>query len=323
MIPMDQRSASPIFGLSDAAAFPNNSVRNPFPQAPFSPSIGFDNIALLVFNLLPTRGRHFLRIGVLCPAGISIHAPAWGRLLRRGLACRQPHFNPRPRVGGDWLQGRSAQGAGHFNPRPRVGGDGILQNPAQPRGHFNPRPRVGGDRERVGCTGADYISIHAPAWGATPTKGVCLYCGTIFQSTPPRGGRHDDLVQLWRGTPISIHAPAWGATCGTASPTGFRPISIHAPTRGATAETAATGVSVIFQSTPPRGGRPPFAHHMRPSALFQSTPPRGGRPKSRLHPRYTAYFNPRPRVGGDEMTAKYYAIAAISIHAPAWGATHV
>ena len=86
---------------------------------------------------------------------------------------------------------------------------------------------------------AMFISIHAPAWGATsmirymPRK-------PLFQFTPPRGGRRPSACTSWlrrynfNSRPrvggdstrplsciqcghISIHAPAWGATFQTES----------------------------------------------------------------------------------------------------------
>ena len=77
------------------------------------------------------------------------------------------------------------------------------------------------------------ISIHAPAWGATPQT-VGGVGSSKFQSTHPRGVRPYGPI-LWAGQPrdfnprtrvgcdfsnrgkgdfdgISIHAPAWGAT---------------------------------------------------------------------------------------------------------------
>ena len=57
-------------------------------------------------------------------------------------------------------------------------------------------------------------------------------------------------------------------------------------------------------------------------AMFQSTPPRGGRrPELRQGRRRVLSFNPRPRVGGDSARWQI-ARPVVSIHAPAWGATH-
>ena len=56
--------------------------------------------------------------------------------------------------------------------------------------YFNPRTRVGCDLSTMQQAALELnISIHAPAWGATP-----LYL--------------EGLLMLI----ISIHAPAWGAT---------------------------------------------------------------------------------------------------------------
>ena len=212
--------------------------------------------------------------------------------------CHQD-FNPRPRVGGDQQQRAVRSGSSDFNPRPRVGGDGTMNELTDKEyisihapawgatlasagrvffcAHFNPRPRVGGDwavgQPRQGdtsfqstpprggrhviticCEWSEYISIHAPAWGATKVKHLNAY-RTIFQSTPPRGGRRRSPSVIAILLIISIHAPAWGAT---------RPIRI---------------IRTLwkFQSTPPRGGRQHFADVSTDGWDF----------------------NPRPRVGGD------------------------
>ncbi len=78
-------------------------------------------------------------------------------------------------------------------------------------------------------------------------------------------------------------------------------ISIHAPARGATGAGSQTDLNqLLFQSTPPRGGRLEAPVICLWSTVFQSTPPRGGRHLGRIYP-------PHRRV--------------ISIHAPARGAT--
>ena len=100
-----------------------------------------------------------------------------------------------------------------FNPRPRGGGDTIYRQQITRILSFNPRPRGGGD-----------FLVH-PAFGVHK----------VFQSTPPRGGRHryviatcfsicfnprprgggDDLqIGDWFILEVSIHAPAGGATGG-------------------------------------------------------------------------------------------------------------
>ena len=101
---------------------------------------------------------------------VSIHAPAWGatwQLCWPGA--------------GEW---------GFQSTHPR----GVRLS-GSPRafalcGCFNPRTRVGCDRSRrcQHCR-SGYVSIHAPAWGATA-------------DARPDGPEID----------VSIHAPAWGAT---------------------------------------------------------------------------------------------------------------
>ena len=57
-----------------------------------------------------------------------------------------------------------------------------------------------------------FISIHAPAWGATLRMAVNLSAAGL----------------------ISIHAPAWGATAHVKLAEKLEAISIHAPAWGAT-----------------------------------------------------------------------------------------
>jgi len=79
-----------------------------------------------------------------------------------------------------------------------------------------------------------YVSIHAPAWGATMIAQIGIMCFGLFQSTRPHGARqrvghstvycilfqstrpHGARLFLWcilvGACNVSIHAPAWGAT---------------------------------------------------------------------------------------------------------------
>ena len=124
------------------------------------------------------------------------------------------------------------------------------------------------------------VSIHAPARGATRrlhtgvAPGFCFNPRTregcdftsesynpslnLFQSTHPRGVRHDLLRYFGQPTNVSIHAPARGATysgrCKRASEARFNP-----RTREGCDESSPTSKSSAssFQSTHPRGVR----HH--------------------------------------------------------------
>ena len=145
--------------------------------------------------------------------------------------------------------------------------------------NFNPRPREGGD-----------VAVFCYA-----------YCKKRFQSTPPRGGRRyqTDCVKTTSG--ISIHAPARGATLHRTTGTASTIISIHAPARGATGtEGGVVMKNIISIHAPARGATLKASTTTPCRTVFQSTPPRGGRPPPfpcRSAP--SGHFNPRPREGGD------------------------
>ena len=146
------------------------------------------------------------------------------------------------------------------------------------------------------------ISIHAPAWGATPGVSSLVVSSAYFnprsrvgsdayysflyeihqefQSTLPRGERHHFLLSYLCPSAISIHAPAWGAT----QRLRFHRLRLS-----------------LFQSTLPRGER--LEHRVSKSIVFpfQSTLPRGER---------------------QLVIVVIVFIMEISIHAPAWGATY-
>ena len=210
-----------------------------------------------------------------------------------------------------------------FDPRPREGGDILSGVVWTIQRMFRSTPPRGGRRPAEGGRGASKdVSIHAPARGAT-----CLGFGRRlfgwFRSTPPRGGRLE---------------PRNGAS----SPLTFRSTP---PRGGRLCRSSAATAATLFRSTPPRGGRLRQQRGQHPSEVFRSTPPRGGRhllpPEQELS---ANSFDPRPREGGDlepmpctalslkfrstpprggrrdSPTAATRAVA-VSIHAPARGAT--
>ena len=123
-----------------------------------------------LFQSTHPRGvRPLLRQGRWSWNDVSIHAPAWGatRHLRRGSS-RWWGFNPRTRVGCDEFIRHGLLCAVRFQS-------------THPRGvrllHFFP-----GIFEGI-------VSIHAPAWGATPSTPTSPDRIPVFQSTHPRGVR--------------------------------------------------------------------------------------------------------------------------------------
>ena len=129
----------------------------------------------------------------------------------------------------------------------------------------------------------------------------------------------------------------------TGNGSGNRRVSIHAPTWGATRGGIVFFNCLLFQSTLPRGERRsgpvhrprtrgfnPRSHVRSDIAAFlsvsrltpfQSTLPCGERHIRRTLSGRSYCFNPRSHVGSDLEQYKTALAAAVSIHAPMWGAT--
>ena len=176
--------------------------------------------------------------------------------------------------------------------------------------------------------GAAWISIHAPAKGAT-----CHHCHDIehmaFQSTLPRRERPLGVCYIFKRLIISIHAPAKGATVLSVEQFSFtkgfqstlprrerrRPttpnktsiaISIHAPAKGATQNQYAPSSRQQFQSTLPRRER----HGLRLPAIRAYSisihaPAKGATLRSDYTGLRRTNFNPRSREGSDQAQAAH------------------
>ena len=168
--------------------------------------------------------------------------------------------------------------------------------------YFNPRSRMGSDGWHCVAKKGEFISIHAPAWGATPVRFPALRQFPYFNPRSSHGERrirrwNRDLFQGFQST-----LPAWGAERPAhQSEDDDKPhISIHVPRMGSDA-------AIIRGKTS--------------SFLFQSTLPAWGatcRRKNFLL--WMLHFNPRPPHGerpGYHRRAE--AGHCISIHAPRMG----
>ena len=188
-----------------------------------------------------------------------------------------------------------------FNPRARVGRDFIGLSAFESRARFNPRARVGRDTICVEQRLGHVVSIHAPAWGATEFRADKHGNHAVSIHAPAWGAT---WISCWAcaGGKVSIHAPAWGATLKSViggpekmfqstrprgarlgrfgvseSDLGFNPrarvgrdkkfrffpaggvVSIHAPAWGATRRGSSANCCLAkFQSTRPRGARLPL-----------------------------------------------------------------
>ena len=231
-------------------------------------------------------------------------------------------FNPRLRVGGDYLRSLYDFLSAVFQSTP-------------PRGR---RPQIERQRllaERVSIHASAWeatsnwrrvvstraVSIHASAWEATKAK-IVSKASDRFQSTPPRGRRQQGLIA---GIKLGVFQ--------STPPRGRRLRNRYA-----------LWWRSWFQSTPPRGRRLDGQYRDTQDQKFQSTPPRGRRLRSnamrkvynqvsihasaweatRLGGNLAAFpigFNPRLRVGGDNSTVACTTSFLVSIHASAWEAT--
>ena len=200
----------------------------------------------------PDRLRILFRMYI-----VSIHAPAWGAT-KSSFGCRgssavsihAPSWGA-TRSGREQYRDRS-----RFNPRTRVGCDAHIAERIGEHVGFNPRTRVGCDITGSQFQIAAQVSIHAPAWGATP-RVLPMMGGQEFQSTHPRGVRRSDAGELARhrsrfnprtrvGCDVAYQVACDGYNMFQSThPRGVRPdsepagstggsVSIHAPAWGAT-----------------------------------------------------------------------------------------
>ncbi len=144
-----------------------------------------------------------------------------------------------------------------------------------------------------------------------------------FQSTLPRRERRESVVDFdgvsqFQSTLPRRERPACRARCRS-----IMPFQSTLPRRERRPVSRSIVPCLTFQSTLPRRERPLIFSFFSSNIPFQSTLPRRER---RFPPypcsRFRQYFNPRYREGSDtEHDVQRYDMDAISIHAPAKGAT--
>ena len=140
------------------------------------------------------------------------------------------------------------------------------------------------------------ISIHVPTRGTT----FCFFPFIVFSDFNPRAHEGHDGYCGCKSSKlfISIHVPTRGTTTLTLRSNTDNAISIHVPTRGTTitgfrplimfhfnpraheghdVSSALVTATNAFQSTCPRGARPPLFATVTRFKPFQSTCPRGAR----------------------------------------------
>ncbi len=149
---------------------------------------------------------------------------------------------------------------------------------------FQSTPPRGGrlDGARCDCA-ATLVSIHAPARGATPAPGADGPDPEDVSIHAPARGATERVPHLRALRRVSIHAPARGATTGpTAHPrdsAGFNP----RPRAGGDLVDRYREIGIFgFNPRPRAGGDSYVISSLTLTVTFQSTPPRGGRPAGGL-----------------------------------------
>ena len=165
------------------------------------------------------------------------------------------------------------------------------------------------------------VSIHALTRRATK-GGSEEHNKREFQSTPSRGGRHEQLAIYCLDTCVSIHALTRRATKNTDVWRANIFVSIHALTRRATRSMKPQTRLEKFQSTPSRGGRQYEAQEYREHVRFQSTPSRGGRPKHLLPWLKIFKFQSTPSRGGRLSSGEYHFLFLKFQSTPSRGGRH-
>ena len=187
-----------------------------------------------------------------------------------------------------------------------------------------------------------YISIHAPVKGATVISTSRTICAWNFN---PRSREGSDVVRILTRRQHGHFNPRSREGSDTAEMEAqkmaqhFNPrsregsddlldavgvavvISIHAPAKGATAPPRQAGAPIRFQSTLPRRERPNLHEYINNLADFNPRSREGSDQAGERQADRGADFNPRSREGSDYYRMDKQDQAAISIHAPAKGAT--
>ena len=178
----------------------------------------------------------------------------------------------------------------------------------------------------LSCT---YFSIFfaASAWTEESSKSNTILdlansaCETHISIHAPMKGATEHDISVTSVPLISIRTPTKGATIKSPNSKLFFIISIHAPAKEATAWLMQIINSTQFQSTLPRRERRQVSLVHRLLLEFQSTLPRRERLDGNPFCTFAHHFNPRSREGSDADCDDWCLSFAISIHAPAKGAT--
>jgi len=222
------------------------------------------------------------------------------------LSCHTKFQSARPRgarhqwvtaIAGDtWFQSARPRGARPYFDQWCV--DVQEFQSARPRGA---RPSRWGRSSR-----RRWVSIRAPAWGATGNTGGRRTRWTCFNPRARVGRDCRSFVSPQCVVLVSIRAPAWGATLFHAAVAHGHVVSIRAPAWGATVDVADDlARHHVSIRAPAWGATPRSCRRQCPRSGFNPRA-RVGRdsPSAARHCELTS-FNPRARVGRDRLGAGF------------------
>ena len=143
------------------------------------------------FNSRPRAGGDTsIRLTASMPKVFQFTPPRRGRLYTRVLErFRYKVSSHAPAQGATAVQRRRYTAFARFNSRPRAGGDIAITGSAVKVTLFQFTPPRRGRHSAPVIGGIRYVSIHAPAQGAT-VEWERNAAHKMFQFTPPRRGRH-------------------------------------------------------------------------------------------------------------------------------------
>ena len=144
----------------------------------------------------------------------------------------------------------------NFNSRPRVGGVGYLSRGKGFAGVFQFSPPRGGRPRRVGKRFQHRYFNSRPRVGGVRMERENNCAGGYFNSRPRVGGV-ETLVENVQNAVISILAPAWGASSVPKRYQMFNHVYFNSRPRvgGVQISIRVKTKIIIFQFSPPRGGR--------------------------------------------------------------------
>jgi len=251
-----------------------------------------------------TRPRGARRNRLRLPAAVASFNPR-ARVGRdydtaKGYCTAKGFQSTRPRGARPGMSSRSTPGRKFQSTRPRGARRQSGKTPRPGRHCFNPRARVGRDLPAASTVPPVCLFQSTRPRGARPELLLNAVLVQMFQSTRPRGARlipfnlFSNAMRFQSTRPrgarlntrherdvfglVSIHAPAWGATGSAASMMaathGFNP---RARVGRDLSNKSNSQISLLFQSTRPRGARPSRVSKSAARPKFQSTRPRGAR----------------------------------------------